>query len=155
MTVHVDLDRPPTVVRAEDGRGPAISLDWDRAIDDEHHLRHCPVCGCPDLYVARAVPTMAGFAAVVLAGVVALVLLGSGLAAVGLIVFGVVLAVDLAVQLFTSRRLVCYRCRSEFRGLPIRRDQRAWDSVVAERYSTDTPGVPSKPGEAKQHEATT
>ncbi|MEM6553677.1 MAG: hypothetical protein AAF750_16285, partial [Planctomycetota bacterium] len=118
LTVRVDADRPPTVVRAEDGSGEVRTLDWERAVDDEGRLRHCPVCGCHDLYVRRAVPTVVGFALVVLAAVLGLVLLGSGLAWLGLVVFGAMVLVEVGLWLWVERQLVCYRCGSVFRGVP-------------------------------------
>ena len=49
-------------------------------------------------------------------------------------VLGVVLLLDSAVLLFSRRRLVCYRCRTSFHGLPIARYHRPWDRATADRH---------------------
>ena len=134
LTLHVDRAKPTTVARADDGRGPAITLDWDRAFDDEGHLRHCPVCGCPDLYVRKQVPQLTVFALVLVAAVIAMIFFGTGLNRPAVVVLLVVLAADVAIYLFAPRMLVCYRCGSEYRDLPLARGRRRWDAAVAERY---------------------
>ena len=46
----------------------------------------------------------------------------------------VVLAVDVAILLFSRPLLVCYRCRSTYSMLPIARYHRRWDRREAERH---------------------
>ncbi len=137
LTLHVDPTRPSTVVKADDGRGPTVTMDWEKAIDDEGHLRHCPVCGCKDLYVRKQVPQLTVFVLILAAAVVAMVLFGSGLNMQAIIVLGVVLAIDLGVYWFAPRMLVCYRCRSEFREVPIGQGPRRWDSMLDLKYQAD------------------
>jgi hypothetical protein len=132
--VHVDLQDPPTVVRLPDPNRTTVSLDWDRALDDEQHLRHCPVCGCEDLYARKQVPQVTIFALLILAALAAIVIFGLGEAIWALIALALILGLDLAIFYFAKRIMVCYDCLSEFRGMPIRRDQPAWDPAVAERY---------------------
>lgn len=154
LTVHVDPASPPTIVKASDGRGPAISLDWDKALDDEGRLRHCPVCSCPDFYVKKNVPQLTVFALVVAAAVIAMVFYGFGLSMPALIVLGLVLGLDLLIYLYAERYLVCYRCRSEFRQTPLLPTDRAWDANLAEKHkqppattdNEDENGVEGTPG---------
>lgn len=143
FTVDVDLSNPPTVVRGviEDGpeevRGKqqAVHLDWDRAVDDEQHLRRCPACGCEDLYARQVFPRLTAFVMIALAAVVAIVMLGLSELHYALIVLGVVGLVDVGVYLFYSGKvLVCYKCHSEYRDLPIGREARAWRAEMEERY---------------------
>lgn len=139
FAVHVDLHDPPAVVKPPSGQGPAVHLDWDRALDDELHLRHCPVCGCGDLFTRKRMPQLTGFVLILLAAVVAMVLFGIGEAGLAVIVLAVVLAVDVLIYLFTRRVLVCYRCRSEFSGMPISRRHTGWENAVGERYPAPPP----------------
>lgn len=134
FSVEVDLLSPPAVVRPPDGQGPAVHLDWDRALDDEHHLRRCPACGCVDLFARKRLPQLTAFALLLLAAVVVMLLLG--VEQVGLVaaLLGVMLVLDVGIFLFSPRELVCYRCHSVFRGVPIRRDHPGWQSAVGERY---------------------
>ena len=143
FTVDVDLSEPPTVVRGAVEDGPeelqgkqqAVHLNWDRAIDDEHHLRHCPACGCEDLYARQVFPRLTAFVMIALAAVIAIVMLGLSELRYALIVLGVIGLVDVAVYLFYSDKvLVCYRCHSEFRDLPIGREAKAWRAELEERY---------------------
>ncbi|MEO1236854.1 MAG: hypothetical protein AAFX76_08715 [Planctomycetota bacterium] len=144
LTLHVDPARPPTVVKTDDGRGPAVSLDWDQALDDKGFLRRCPVCGCPDFYVKKQVPQLTVFALIVAAAVIAMIFFGFGQSRAALIVLGLVLAVDVLIWLYAERTLVCYRCGAEFRQTPLKRSDRPWDATLAERYAQDlTPDEPS------------
>ena len=132
--MDVNADAPPSMVHPPQKDRPPISLDWDRTLDDQRRLRRCPVCGCEHLYMVRQVPQLTGFALLVLAALVALMLLNIGLKLVALVVFLVLAVLDLVVFLFAARRLVCYRCGSSFSRLPIHRDHPRWDKTVAERY---------------------
>ena len=134
FAVDVDISDPPAIVHAPDGQGQAVHLDWDRALDDEQHLRHCPVCGCPELFARKTLPQLTAFAVVVLAAIVSMVLYGIGQPGAALAVFLVVVAIDAAIYLFTQRALICYRCRSRFTGMPIRRDHPGWDKALGEQY---------------------
>lgn len=143
FTVEVDPTHPPTVVRGEvedpaegeTGTTHAVHLNWDRAIDDEQHLRRCPVCGCEDLYMRNRFPRLTAFVMIAFAAVVAIVMLGLGQLYMALVVLGVIGLVDAGVYFFFSGQLlVCYRCRSEFHDTPIGRGAKAWQAEVEERY---------------------
>jgi len=140
FTVEVDPASPPTVVRPENGEHPgdagrAVHLNWDRAVDDEQHLRRCPACGCEDLYARREAPRLTAFVLIALAAVMAIVVLGLGSLHYALIVLGTVGLIDAGVYLFFSGHvLVCYRCRSEYRDMPIGREARPWESALDERH---------------------
>jgi len=134
FTVHVDPAAPPAIVRLPDPAGTAMSLNWDRALDDEQHLRHCPVCNCPALYARKQMPQVTMFALLILAALFAIVIFGFGEAVLAAIALGLILGIDLMIFLFAQRMLVCYRCGSEFRGMPIQRKHAGWDPQVAARY---------------------
>lgn len=156
LTVHVDPAHPPTVVHDSDPRGPAVSLNWDRALDDTQHLRHCPVCGCRDLYLRNTLPQVTGFVLILMAGVVSMVLLGVGRIDYALLVLGVVLLVDVVIFLTTSQLLVCYQCASEFRDLPTRGRHGRWSAEIAERYDSQPSHPRAKaadPAEAQDDDA--
>jgi len=134
--VEVDLRDPPPVVRPAQHPGltAALSLDWDRALDDNRHLRRCPVCRCEDLYVRNPVPRMTAFILIVLAAAVAMVLYGIDLEGWAIGALLVVLLIDLTILLVSRPALVCYRCKTQYRRLKIPRAQPRWDAAVAERY---------------------
>jgi len=135
FAVDLDLDDPPAIVHAPSGDGRPVHLDWDRAIDDEQHLRRCPVCGCGDLFKRKPLPQLTAFAVIVLAAIIAMVVHGIGdEPMLALAVFIAVTVVDIAIYLFTPRQLVCYNCRSAFSGLRIRRDHPRWDKSLGEQY---------------------
>jgi hypothetical protein len=145
FTAHVDNKDPASVVRPPDGEGPEVYLNWDGARDDHGHLRHCPVCGCRELFKRKDFPQITGFVIVVLAAVIAMVLFGMRRVLAGIIVLGTVALVDLLIFFFTGRCLVCYRCRSEFRDVPISRDQRGWDLATGEKYRLTEPASAAPP----------
>ena len=137
FTATVDTAKPPTVVKGpahSDAEGQEVFLNWDRAMDDEGHLRRCPVCGCRELFVRKDFPQLTGFAIVIMAAGIALYLFKEQyLLPAVLLLAGVVIA-DVVIHFFTGRCLVCYRCRSEFRDLPIRKDHPGWDLAIGEKY---------------------
>jgi hypothetical protein len=130
----VDPSKPPTVVRSPHPERPTITLDWDRAVDDHRHLRRCPVCGCDDLFARKELPQVTALVAIVLAAVVAMVLLGLQMVGWAIALLAIVGAIDLGIFLYAKRVLECYRCRSVFRDVPIRRGHPRWEASLAERY---------------------
>lgn len=123
-----------------------VFLTWDTALDDAGQLRRCVACGCTDLFTEKAFPMVTG-------AVVVLAFIGAVLGAVGLadappvlVGMAVVLVLDVAILIFSRRRLVCYRCRSTYRELPIAPYHRPWDRSVADRYPTSTPVAGTQPG---------
>ncbi|MFW6059848.1 MAG: hypothetical protein ACODAQ_06680 [Phycisphaeraceae bacterium] len=147
FAVDVDLAAPPAIVHAPGDNGTSVHLDWDRALDDEHHLRHCPACGCRELFVRKPMPQVTVFVIILLVSAIAMLLYGQVNPLAALIGFAVLAVVDIAIYLFTRRELVCYRCHSAFSGMPIRRDHPRWDRARAERYE------PPEEGEASQEDA--
>lgn len=137
--VEVDLTSPPTIVHPPSGGGTAVHLDWDRALDDEHHLRHCPVCGCRHLFARKQLPQLTGFALIVLAAIIATGLYAGEQTVAAVLVLMVVVALDLGIFLFARRELVCYLCRSSFHDMPIRRGHPRWQRTLGQRYARAEP----------------
>jgi hypothetical protein len=143
FTATVDNKDPASVVKppepsgagAEGGSGQEVYLNWDGALDDRGHLRRCPVCGCRELFTRKDFPQVTGFVIVVAAAVIAMVLfVGFRQVLAGVAILAAVAIVDLLIYFFTGRLLVCYRCRSEFRDVPIGSEQRGWDLATGEKY---------------------
>lgn len=134
--VEIDLRDPPPVVRPAQHPGlkTTLSLDWDRALDDNGHLRRCPVCRCEHLYVRRPVPRMTAFVLIVLAAAVAMVLYGIDLEVWAFGALAIVLLIDLGILLVSRPALVCYRCKTQYRRLKIPPGQPRWDAALADRY---------------------
>ncbi|MCC6683071.1 MAG: hypothetical protein IT445_19405 [Phycisphaeraceae bacterium] len=132
--VVVNPERPPAVVKSPLEEAGPLALDWDRAIDDTHHLRRCPVCGCEDLYVRKEAPHVTLFALLLIAAVAMMLLFGLGQVVWAIAVLVVVVLVDLAVFFFAQRILVCYRCLTEYRQVPIRRGHAGFDRQIAGKY---------------------
>ena len=155
--IEVDsAERPTRVSVMRPGRpepGEAF-LNWDSALDDAGQLRRCVACGCHDLVREKAFPQVTGFV-IVMAFVGAVVgLFGLATNLPVLIIMIGVLVLDVAILLFSRRRLVCYRCRTSYHELPIARYHRTWDRTQADRHPppvaevTDAP-MPSAPVTAR------
>ncbi|MEX0885986.1 MAG: hypothetical protein WD009_06060 [Phycisphaeraceae bacterium] len=128
FAVEVDPAHPPAVVGS-------MHLKWERAFDDKGHLRHCPACGCAELFSRRRLPQLTAFVLVLLAAVVGMVLYGGGYVWWALGLLAGVAVVDVLIFLFSRRVLVCYRCRSEFSGTPIGRQHGGWEASIGDRYA--------------------
>ena len=113
-------------------------LNWDTALDDAGQLRRCVACGCTDLFKEKAFPQVTAF-------IVVLAFLGAVVGAAGLantppvlVAMAVILVLDVAILVFSRRRLVCYQCRTTFYDLSIARYHRAWDRTLADRHPAPT-----------------
>lgn len=143
INVSVQVEDPPTVVGPTSVTPSRVSLDWDRALDDAGNLRHCPVCGCRDLYASKAMPQVTGFVVLAGAAVLAILLAGLGEVVIALAVFGVLCLVDVAILLSSKRRLTCYQCSTDFTGIPVAKDHPRWSARLDEKYKPyRRPGVP-------------
>jgi len=154
--------RPPRVSVDPGSRAPAaagdvdappreVFLQWEAALDDEGNLRRCIHCGCPDLFQEKAFPPFTGV-------IVALAFAGAALGILGfagrpavLAAMAAVLVVDLGILLVARRRIVCHRCHSDYRGVPIASWHPRWDRQVADRYATRTPTAGS--GSSRRRDA--
>lgn len=128
---------PPVVqFRPEGGHKQEYFLDWDRAFDDEGHLRKCPSCGCEAMYYIKTFPGMNVFIFVL---VVTLVFFAfyqfnheEQVVPIAAIVGAAVLA-NLFLAWYSPRRLVCYRCGRAYYGVKISPRMGEWDPVVQEK----------------------
>lgn len=149
--IDVDPAQRPTRVGVMDASNGTLReqfLNWEAAVDDAGRLRRCVACGCTELYREKAFPQITGII-VVLAFVGAVIGLLGFVNTPVLTLMIVVLVVDTGILLFSRQRLVCYRCRSSYHGLPIARYHRYWDRATGERYpqpatSSNGQGQPSQ-----------
>jgi len=146
-SVQVDEKSPPGVVKDPSGVGPQVSLNWDEAFEDDKHLRRCPVCSCRELFVRKDFPQLTGFVIIVAAAVLSIIMFGMGYVRLSIGVLVVVAVLDALIFFFTPKCLVCYRCRSEFRDIPIRKEHRGWDLATGEKYKTVVSSADKTDGE--------
>ena len=111
-----------------------MHLDWQQTLDEQGHLQICPVCGCHELFVRKDFSQLIGLGVVIVAIVAAVVLFALKRVWAGFAVLAATAAVDGLICLFTRRCVVCYRCRSEARQLPIRSDHPGWNLAIGEKY---------------------
>lgn len=98
-------------------------------------LETCPACGCGDLFIRKDFPQKVGLGIVIVAGGTFLVLAANPhtfyLGAWALA--GAVL-VDALLYLFVPKVTICYRCRGEFRGVPINPKHGGFELSIGEKY---------------------
>jgi hypothetical protein len=98
-------------------------------------LKQCPNCGCKDLFVRKDFPQKLGLSIVIVAAIAFLSLASSRqhfyLGALVLIAAAVL---DAALYWFVPKITVCYRCRAEFRDVPINPDHEGYELAVGEKY---------------------
>ena len=98
-------------------------------------LTACPHCGCRDLFIRKDFPQRLGLAIVVVAGVAFLVLAASRQRFyLGVIVLIAAAAIDALLYWFVPRITVCYKCRSEFRDVPVNPEHEGFELAVGEKY---------------------
>jgi hypothetical protein len=100
-------------------------------------LTRCPACGCRDLFVRKDFPQKLGLAIVVIAAVAFLVLASSRQSFyLGVIVLIVAMLIDAGLYWFVPKITVCYKCRSEFRDVPVNPEHERFELAVGEKYRT-------------------
>ena len=98
-------------------------------------LTACPKCRCADLFVRRDFPQKLGLSIVVVAAVTFLALAARPrYFYLGALVLAVAVVLDAAIYLFVGKVTVCYRCRAEFRDVPVNPGHEGFELAVAEKY---------------------
>ena len=98
-------------------------------------LTACPKCGCRDLFIRKDFPQKTGLAVVVMAGLAFLVLAAwRETFYLGVWVLLAAAAVDALLYAFVPKVTTCYRCRGDFRGVPLNPDHGPFELAVAEKY---------------------
>jgi hypothetical protein len=98
-------------------------------------LTACPNCGCKDLFIRKDFPQKLGLAIVIVAAIAFLVLAASRQKFyLGVIVLVVAVLIDAVLYWFVPRITVCYKCRSEFRDVPINPQHEGFELAVGEKY---------------------
>lgn len=98
-------------------------------------LEACPQCGCRDLFVRKDFPQKLGLAIVVAAGLGFLALAANPHTFyLGVWVLLAAVLVDGVLYFFVPKITVCYRCRAEFRRIPINPKHEGFELSVAEKY---------------------
>ena len=98
-------------------------------------LSACPKCGCTDLFVRKDFPQKLGLAIVVVAAVAFLALASRPrYFYLGALVLVAAVVIDAAIYLFVGKVTVCYRCRAEFRNVPVNPEHEGFDLAIAEKY---------------------
>jgi len=98
-------------------------------------LNICPNCGCRDLFIRKDFPQKTGLLVIVVAGLTFLYFAARrGTFYLGVWVLVSAAAVDALLYAFVPKVTVCYRCRAEFRGVPLNPDHGPFELAVAEKY---------------------
>jgi hypothetical protein len=107
--------------------------------DENRQPAHiCPQCGCTDLFVRKDFPQKLGLGIVVLAAVSFLILAARPTTFyLGAWLLVAAVAVDAIFYLFVPKVTTCYRCRSDFRDLPIDPALGPFELATAEKYRGD------------------
>ena len=101
----------------------------------KHPLTTCPRCGCRDLFIRKDFPQKLGLAIVALAALAFLVLAAwRNTFYLGVWIIIAAAAVDLVMYFFVPKITVCYKCRAEFRDLPLNPDHHGFELAVGEKY---------------------
>ena len=98
-------------------------------------LTTCLKCGCRDLFIRKDFPQKTGLLVIVVAGLAFLIFAARrGTFYLGVWVLVSAAAVDALLYVFVPKVTVCYRCRGEFRGVPLNPDHGPFELAVAEKY---------------------
>ena len=98
-------------------------------------LTACPNCGCRDLFIRKDFPQKLGLAIVVVAAVTFLALAARPHTFhLGVYALLAAVVIDAALYFFVPKITTCYRCRADFRGVPLNREHHTFELAKAEKY---------------------
>jgi hypothetical protein len=101
----------------------------------QDHLHACPSCGCKDLFVRKDFPQKLGLAVVVVAAVSFLILAANPRTFyIGVWVLVAAAGLDAVLYFVVKKVTVCYRCRAEFRDVPVNPEHEAFELSIGEKY---------------------
>ncbi|MBG84444.1 MAG: hypothetical protein CMJ40_07865 [Phycisphaerae bacterium] len=135
--IAADAEQRPARTRTID-TDQEVFLDWERAFDDAGQLRRCIICGSDHLYQHKTFPQITPFVIVLAFGLSLIGVLGFVTDIAILIGMTGVLLLDIAILFFARTRLVCYRCRSQYRNLEIAEYHKPWDRSTDVRLKNQT-----------------
>ena len=100
-------------------------------------LETCPKCGCRDLFIRKDFPQKVGLAIVALAAIAFLVLAAWRASVyLGVMVLLLATGIDAVLYFVVPKITVCYRCRAEFRDVPINPKHEGFELSIGEKYRT-------------------
>jgi hypothetical protein len=98
-------------------------------------LTQCPRCGCRELFIRKDFPQKVGIAIVIVAAVAFLILAASRRRFyLGALVLLAAAVVDFVLYALVPSITVCYRCRAEFREVPLNPEHGGYELAVGEKY---------------------
>ena len=100
-------------------------------------LSTCPRCGCRELFIRKDFPQKLGIAIVIVAAIAFLILASSRQRFyLGALVLLAAAAVDFVLYALVPKITVCYRCRAEFRDVPLNPEHGGYELAVGEKYKS-------------------
>lgn len=102
-------------------------------LDDDGRLVRCPLCDCTEFFLRKDFPQIIGLSIVVVAAALSIWTLRSN----AVLAYGILAAaavIDALLYLLFPKITVCYRCRAEFRGVPLNETHGAFDLATHEKY---------------------
>ena len=98
-------------------------------------LESCPKCGCTDLFIRKDFPQKLGLLIVAVAAITFLILAANPHTFyLGAWALAAAAVVDALLYGFVPKITVCYRCRAEFRDVPINPKHEGFELSIEEKY---------------------
>ena len=98
-------------------------------------LESCPQCECRDLFIRKDFPQKLGLAIVAGAAIGFLVLSADPHRVyLGVWLLAGAVVIDALLYLFVPKITVCYRCRAEFRKMPLNPRHEGFELSIGEKY---------------------
>lgn len=110
-----------------------VTFAADAGLDDDGRVQTCPMCGCRELFLRKDFPPIIGLAIVVVAGLLSIWFLREN-AAIAYAILAAAALIDAGLYLLFPKVTVCYRCRAEFRRVPLNPAHEGFDLATQEKY---------------------
>lgn len=131
------VDFMPSVLRDDVLECPrchaSVTFTLKNHLDEAGRITVCPMCDCREFFLRKDFPQVIGLTIVIVAGLLSIWFLREN-AAIAYAILATAAAIDAGLYFLFPKVTVCYRCRSEFRGIPLNSAHEGFDLATAEKY---------------------
>lgn len=110
-----------------------VSFAAGGGLDETGRVKICPMCDCRELFLRKDFPPLIGLSIVAVAGLLSIWFLRQN-TAIAYAILAAAALIDALLYFLFPKVTVCYRCRSEFRGIPTSDAHAGFDLATQEKY---------------------
>jgi len=132
--IATTVERAGTVEAACPVCNEPVKLEIPDELANERRVVRCAACPGREFFIRKDFPQKIGLLLVVVFGIVATVFYAKQQIGMTFATLATVVVIDAAIYLFVGKVTVCYRCRTEYRGVAKNPEHEGFDLATSEKY---------------------